>query len=1079
MRQKLLGFFLMTVLQVTVAFAQDKKVTGRVTDANDGSAIPGTSVIIKGTNSGTQTDGNGNFSLTVPQGKELLIRSIGFAEKTITVGASNVINIILTAESGDLNEVVVVAFGKAKKESLTGSVSAITAKDIEKRPVTNAMSVLEGAAAGVQVNNTTGQPGSSPSIRIRGFTTVSGDANNAPLYVIDGVPFAGNVADINPNDIESISVLKDAASSALYGARASNGVVIMTTKRAKGADGSMNLVINQGVYGRGIKEYETLNPNQYMETMWKGYRNNLRSTNPTVYPTDAAAGAKATASLISDYLYLNIYDQPDGALFDANGKLVANAKIRDGYRGDLDWFDGMERTGYRQDYTLSGSARSKKSNLYYSLGYLDEKGYVKTTDFQRVTGRINADIQAKEWMKYGFNIAGSHQKSNGAPGTTGSSGSIVNPFYFARNIAPIYPIYLHDEATGGFALDADGNKQFDDGTSSRNQLIGRHTIWENELNQDRTIRNTLQGQVFIDVKFLKDFTLTLKGDMNVRNNDNNTYSNAIIGDGSGNNGRASSENYRYKNYTAQQLLNWGKSFGQHNVDVLVAHENYYDSYNYLYGYKTNQTFAGQPDFSNFTQITNLDGYRVDYRTEGYLARARYNFNEKYYLDGSYRRDGTSKFFEDSRWGNFWSLGGSWLLSKENFFLPLTNVVDYAKLRASYGEVGNDAGADTYAWMALYTLEQNGNSAALYKIQNEAKNLQWETSSSITAALETRIYDRANIVVEYFDKRSQNLLFDVNLPLSAGGTSSGTAESVQTANIGSISNKGIEVTFDVDIVKTKNWRWNVGANATWMKNEVVKLPKENAENGIITGNYKLLKGHGIYDFWTYQFAGVDQMTGKSLYLADDVAFDPKNTGGAWFPYLVTIGDKNYTTNNTYAKRDWSGSAIPDVYGSFSTGLSYKSFTLSGIFTYSIGGKTYDDSYLSLMSMSGSVSNLHKDLLKAWDGIPEGMTETSANRIDPDGIPVVDFSKSILNNGMSTRFLQNGSYFVVKNIALSYSVPSSLLKRIDLSSVRINAGIENLATFTKLQGMNPQQSWNGRSVNAFVTPRVMSVGVNIGL
>ncbi|UYQ91960.1 SusC/RagA family TonB-linked outer membrane protein [Chitinophaga horti] len=1079
MRQKLLGLFLMTVLQVTVAFAQDRKVTGRVTDATDGSGIPGTSVIIKGTNTGTLTDGNGNFTINVPAGKELLFRSIGFGEKTIAVGQSAVLNVSLTTQTGDLNEVVVVAYGKAKKESITGSVAGVTSKDIEKRPVSNPISVLEGAAPGIQVNNTTGQPGAGPDVRIRGFTSNSSSGANAPLYVIDGVPFAGNVADINPNDIESVTVLKDAASSALYGSRGSNGVIIMTTKRAKGADGSINVVVNQGVYTRGIKEYERLSPNEFMETMWTGYRNNLMSTNPTLYPNAAAAGAKASASLVSDYLLLNIYDKDATALFDANGKLVADARIKSGYLGDLDWYKDIERRGYRQDYTISGTARSKKSNLYYSLGYLDEKGYVTTTDYQRVTGRINADVQAKEWMKYGFNLAGSHQKTNSAPGNTGDANSFVNPFNFARGMAPIYPVHMHDVTTGEYLLDEQGNKQYDDGNGTRGQSVGRHATWENELNQDRTIRNTLQGQIFIDFKFLKDFNFTLKGDMNVRNSDNNSYSNALIGDGSGNNGRASSTNYRYKNYTAQQLLTWGKNFGVHHVDALVAHENYYENTNYLYAYKTNQTFPGQVDFSNFTQITSLDGYKLDYRTEGYLSRVRYNYDEKYYIDGSFRRDGSSRFYKDVRWGNFWSVGGGWLLSKENFFQPLANVVDYAKVRASYGEVGNDLAAGRYAWMDLYTLDQNGNAPALYKIQNPALDLIWETSNSITAAVEGRIFDRANFTVEYFDKRSQNLIYDINLPLSAGATSSTASSSIMTKNIGSISNKGLEVSFDVDVVKTKDWRWNVGANATWMTNKVVKLPEENRENGIVSGNYKLLENHSLYDFWTYQYAGVDQMTGNALYLADDERFDPTKTGEAWMAFLVPINGKNYTRNTTYAKRDWSGSAIPNMYGSFTSALTFKGVTLSGLFTYSVGGKTYDDSYLGLMTMSGSVGNLHKDILNAWDGVPEGMTETSANRIDPKGVPVVDFSRSNLNNAMSTRFLQDGSYFVIKNIALSYALPVSVIKRADLTSVRINAGVENLATFTKLQGMNPQQSWNGRSVSAFVTPRVFSVGVNIGL
>lgn len=1073
----MLGIFLLGILQVTVVFAQSKKITGTVTASGDGTGIPGVSVIIQGTTSGTQTDADGRYVINVAVGQVLLFRSIGFAEKSVTVGASDVVHVSLEPQADELSEVVVIAYGRAKKESLTGAVSSITAKDIEKRPVTNAVGVLEGSAAGIQVNNTTGTPGGEPSVRIRGFASVNG--SNTPLYVIDGVPFAGNFSDINPNDVESITVLKDAASAALYGAKATNGVIIITTKMSsKSAEPGINVTVNQGLYTRGIKEYKRMNDREFMETMWKGYRNYLMSSDPTDYPTAAAAGAEATNTLISDYLYLNIYDKPDDQLFDANGKMLADAKMRPGYAGDMDWYKDIETMGHRQDYTISGRAGGPKTSLYYSIGYLDEKGYITMTDYKRFTGRINADIQAKSWLKYGFNLSGSHQITNNISGGTGNASSFVNPFYFSRHMAPIYPVHLHDMATGEYVLDEQGNRQFDPGDVTRNQNRGRHAIWENQLDRDRTFRNTLNGQAYLDVKFLKDFTFTFRGDMNVRSSDNHVYDNAVIGDGSGL-GRAFRENYRYKTYTVQQLLNWNKSFGLHNIDALAAHEYFYDNFNRLNGAKTGEVFANATELVNFTNITDLTDYQDNYRSEGYLSRVRYNYDEKYFLEGSFRRDASSRFHESTRWGNFWSLGGSWLLSQEDFFAPVKHIVDYAKVRVSYGEVGNDASAGRYAYMGLFALDQNANLGAAYKSQNEALDILWETSGAFSAAIETRLFNRANLVVEYFDKRSKNLLFDVNLPLSAGATSSSVAESVVTKNLGSVSNRGLELSFDVDVIQAKDWTWNVGANATWMKNKIVSLPEQNKENGIINGNYKFLEGHGIYDFWTFQYAGVDQTNGRALYLADDENFDPNDQNGAHQDYLVNINGVNYTMLNTYAKRDWSGSAIPKLFGAFNTSLSYKNLTLTGIFTYARGNKVYDDSYLDLMSMSGSVSGLHKDLLKAWDGAPKDMTPTSPDRIDPNGIPLVNFELNSQSNGMSTRFLQDGSYFVIKNIALSYRVPSSLLKAIDLNSASITASVENLATFTKLQGMNPQQSFNGRSLNAFVTPRVMSIAVNIGL
>jgi len=1079
MRQKLL-LLVITVLSYFAVHAQNRTITGKVLDATDGLPLPGVSIRAKGAAQYAQTTNQGTFSISVPANVQSLVFSfIGYTEQEVKITGSS-LNVKLSASTQNLSEVVVVAYGQSTKEAITGAVTSIGAKDIEKRPITNTLSVIEGAAPGIQVNNTSGQPGSEPTIRVRGFSSLE---NNEPLYVIDGVPFGGNVADINPNDIESVSILKDASASSLYGNRASNGVIIITTKKGIKGAGSLNVTSNQGYYSRGIAEYDKLNPKQYMEAMWQGFKNNLLSSSPTTYPTEAAAAARATSNLISDYLKLNIFNKPSTQLFDANGKMVADAAILPGYADDLDWFI-FERNGRRQDYNLNARTATDKSSLYFSTGYLNEKGYIKRSDYSRFIGRINADYTPKNWLKVGFNLGGSHQQSNYLSSiATTSSTSFANPYFYARNIAPIYPVHLHNITTGEYILGDDGNPVYDDGILTRNQYAGRHTIWENELNRDFDFRNTINGQGYIDVKFLKDFTFTVKGDLNVRNNEEQIYNNAIIGDGAGNKGRATRIIYRYKNYTGQELLNWNKSFGLHNIDVLAGHENYSYNYNYLNGYKTTETFAGKTELINFTDIVRLTDYQNNYRTEGFFSRARYNYDNKYYVDGSFRRDGSSRFSRDSRWGNFWSLGGSWIISKENFFQPLIGAADRLKLRASYGEVGNDAAAGYYAYMALYDMRQNANKSALTIGQNANEDLIWETSSSSNVALEGRIFKRANFVVEYFDKRSQNLLFDVNLPLSAGGTSTSVAESVITKNIGSISNRGLEVTVDVDVVKNKNWGWNVGANATFMKNKILKLPEENRQNGIISGLFKRIEGRGIYDFWTYQFVGVDQMTGDALYLPDTENYNVNGSapGKTAIPAanLVEINGNYYTNFNTYAKRDWSGSAIPKVFGSFSTSLSYKDLSLSGLFTYALGGKTYDYSYQDLMSMSGAVSALHADLVNAWTSAPAGMTATSPNRIDPNGTPVIDFSRSNRNNGTSTRFLQDGSYLVIKNIALSYRLPKTLLSKLDISSLNLYMGIENLATFTKLKGMNPQQAFNGTNDNTYVTPRTVSFGINIGL
>lgn len=1080
---KKLALFMICVLIVGMQFAeaQVKSVSGKVTSGEDNSPIPGVSVMAKGTTLGTITNIDGEYRLDVPTDVTTLVFSfVGMKTQEVLIsGTMN--NVVLQPDVLGLDEVMVVAYGTAKKESLTGAISSVNAEAIERRPVSNVAGVLEGKAAGVQVNNTYGEPGSDPVIRIRGFSSVNG--TNAPLYVIDGVAFGGNVSDLNPQDIESLTILKDAASSALYGNRAANGVVLITTKKGKKDGSSISVNVNQGIFSRGIKEYEKVGPEDYMEIMWKGYRNYLMTSQPNVYTTKELAGTEASNSLVSSILKYNIFDKPDNGLFDSNGKLVNGASVRSGY-DDLDWFKEVERLGHRQDYNVSGEGKSKSGHYFFSAGYLDEKGYVISSDFTRFTGRSNIGISPKKWINAGMTISASHQVSNNTTGDAGSTNAFINPFMYARNMAPIYPVYLHDMGTGSYMLDEMGNKRFDDGSSySRPQYVGRHIVWELGLDMDRTYRNTAQSQVYTDFIFLKDFKFSLKGDLNLRTTETQAYNNATIGDGSGNKGRARREMYRYKNYTFQQQLTWDKKIDLHSVDVLLGHENYYYNYAYTYGFKTTETFVGGTELINFTEITSLTGYQNNYRTESYLSRARYNYDNKYYFDASFRTDGSSRFYKDNRWGNFWSVGGSWSISKERFMQPYENTINFLKLRASYGEVGNDASVGYYGYMALFSLAQNANLGAAYKTQNEALDIQWETSSSFGVALEGALFNRANFSIEYFDKRSQDLLFDVYLPLSAGATSTSAAEATVTQNLGSVSNRGLEFIFDVDVVKSEDWRWNVGFNVSTLKNKIVTLPEQNRENGIVSGTKKYMEGHSIYDFWMFQYVGVDQMTGRSLYSPDFEKYyaGEAETGKTVIPaeHVVQIGQNYYTTNTTYSRKDWSGSAIPDLFGSASTSLSYKNFDLSVLLTYSLGGKTLDYSYQSLMSVSATPHSLHTDLLNAWDGVPSGMTENSPNRIDPNAVPGLNYGYSTYSDATSSRFLVDASYLVVKNIGLSYNFPSELVRVMDISGLSLTASVENLATFTKLQGMNPQQAFSGLNQNAFVTARVFSLGINIKL
>lgn len=1055
------------------SFAQQKKsITGTVTD-EEGIPLIGATILIQNTDYGVSTDENGSYTLNAKIGDVLIVSYIFHETAYVTIDNKSFYKTILKSEGEILDDLVVIAYGNATKESLTGAVASIDAKIIENRPVSNAVGALEGAAAGIQINNTSGQPGSEPDVRIRGFTTING--SNSPLYVVDGTPYPGNISDLNPADIESITVLKDASASTLYGARASNGVIMINTKKASKGSSFLNVTAKQGIYVRGMKDYDRIGPDDFMETMWTGYRNSMMSNKN--YSFEEAADY-VNKNLITNILGTNIYTVPEGeSLFDNNGNLNPNATIMNGYRGDLDWYKDIERTGYRQDYVLNGRVANDKGGAYFSLGLLNDEGYIKKTDFKRLTARVNADYKANDWLKLGANLAGSHQESNLINGDADNNGSYTNPFMFARNIAPIYSVHKHDLTTGEFLYDEYGNKIFDNG-ANRKQYVDRHVTWENELNTLENIRTTVNGQFFADIKFLEDFTFTIKGDLSLRNNEERKYENAIIGDGAGNNGRSKRTTYRYKSYMGQQLLNWSKSFGEHYIEALAGHENYSETYNYMYGMKGKQNLEGMIDWVNFNETINLTDYDQNYRTEGYFTRFKYNYSNKYYAETSFRRDGSSKFHKDNRWGNFWSVGGGWIISNEDFFK--IKDINLLKLRASYGEVGNDTGADRYAYQTLYTMKKNGGMGAFYKDQNGNKNLKWETSSSTDLGIETRIFNRANITIEYFNKESQNLLFDKKEALSEGSTNTEAAESILTVNMGKISNRGLELTFDVDIIKTTDLTWNVGFNATWMKNKIKRLPEENRENGYINGSKKYVEGKSIYEFYLYQHVGVDSQTGRSLYVFDNNSFsvnkaeEGKQTISDANKDIIEIDGNYYALNATYAKKEFSGSAIPDMYGSFSTALTYKNFTLSGLVTYSIGGKIYDYSYRSLMNAGDTPSALHKEVLNSYD-----MNNKSTERILYGANPSVDFFYSDENNlSLSNRFLKDASYLAIKNITLSYNMPQSLISKLGLTKFNINGSIENLATFTKLKGMNPQQAFNGTNYNAFVTPRTYTIGLSLG-
>ena len=1076
-------------LSVGISLAQTK-VTGTVVSYEDNEPIIGATIQVVGNAGvGTITDYDGNFTLDVPEGmKTLRITYVGMEPLEVAV-STKTLRIQLRNDVHTLDEVVVVAYGTQKKTSLTGSIQEVKSEAIELRPTSSVASALEGSVTGVQVNSTVGAPGEDPQIRIRGVGTVNG--SSSPLYILDGVPYSGSISDLNPQDIESMSVLKDAASAALYGNRASNGVILITTK--KGKQGKMNITfdVKQGTYSRGIAEYDRLGAREWMEAQWLNMKNNRMAAGDDA----ATAGAYASKHLIADRLQLNIFDKADEALFTADGKLVSDARIKGTYGEDLDWYKQAIGHGYRQEYNFNANGATEKSDYLVSLGYLDEQGYLKTSGFDRLSARLSGNIQPAEWLKVGVSLNATHQNFNAGYGTGNAN---TNPFNFCRKISPIYPVHAHNLTTGEYYLDGMGNLMYDGGSyidpdgqvvHTRNQYPDRHIIWENQLNTDKIIRNTVNSIAYANIILPYNFTLSLKGSLNLSNDSENKYYSAVIGDGKANNGRLRRTDVRQKNYTFQQQLHWRQEFGVHSVDALLGHESYKLTRNYMASGKDSEIVPNLTNLLNFTQFAQLYDYNDNYALESYLGRVRYGYDSRYNIEFSFRRDGSSRFAKNARWGNFWSTGASWVISNEKF-MKQYDWVNYLKLRADYGEVGNDSGSGLYGYMALYQQDVHAGKGAYYISQLPNEDLKWETGQSWGVAIEGRLFNKLNFNVEYFDRRNKDLIFNVYNPLSAGATDTTTPQSVTTMNLGTISNHGVEISGDMDVYKSKNWSVNVGASITFEKNKVVKLPEQNRD-GIIDGTKKIVEGMDRYQFYTYTWEGVNTKNGLSLYKfnGDEYFFtdggttygNPAGTEitGSQKNAVVVIDGTPYSYLTTYGKREFHGSAMPTAYGSFNFSVSYKAFSLYTLFTYQLGGKVMDSNYQLLMNSQSTPTALHKDVLKGWTA--EQATATDA--IDRNGVPMLSDAPVIVSgleadlNATSSRWLTSASYLILKNINLSYQLPKELVRKAGIENVMLTLTCENLFTLTARKGMNPQQNFAGTQSATFVTPRIFSAGVNI--
>ena len=1044
------------LLSLSAAMAQDTKVTGHVVDEN-GDPVIGATVLVKGTTIGTVTDFDGNFTLDVPsEHKHLQISYVGMETQEVRV-ASN-LNVTLESDSQALDEVMVVAYGTAKRSAFTGSAAMIDNEKIGQRQTSNVTNALAGQVAGVQTTSSTGQPGKDATVRIRGIGSIS--ASNDPLYVVDGVPYDGELSAINTSDIESMTVLKDAASNALYGARGANGVILITTKRGKSGDARVSFDAKWGVNKRGVPSYDRVNPAQFYELAYAAiYNGDLKG----LAAAGDLAGANAYANqamLSSSYLGYQVYSVPNGEqLVGMDGKLNPNATLgySDGtyfYTPD-DWSDALFENNTRQEYNLSVSGANDKMNYYMSAGYLDDQGIVPNSGFQRYTARLKADYQVKPWLKMGGNVSFTHYDSREQDTEGGSSNA--NAFYAANIIGSIYPMYVRD-ASGNIMIDERGMQRYDYGSdtnfSRTNVIPNANPLASYMLDKQKYSGDVISGKWFADIDIWGGIKAKVNIGVDANNVRNTDMVNPFYGqysETSGVGGIVSVSTSRTFSVNQQYLLTYNKTFNDvHNLDVLAGHENYNYKYSYLYGQREKIYNPDMPELNNGILNQTNSSYSQSYATEGWLFRVQYDYDGKYFGSASYRRDASSVFHPDNRWGNFWSIGAGWLMNKEAF-LANQSWIDMLKFKISYGTQGNDnlmySGGlyrNYYPYMDQYQLANSNNdfSTSLYYKGN--KDITWETSHSFNTGFDFTFWGgKLSGAVEYFSRKTTDMLYFKPVNPSIG-------YSTFPENIGSMVNRGVELDLHSNIINTKNFSWDINLNLTHFKNKVLELaPELNGQ--LISGSRIYREGESMYQLYLPKYVGVDAETGQALWALTE----PNDAGET-----VTTSYSEASSN-----RFATGDILPKVYGGFGTSLTAYGFDFSISFAYQLGGRILDYTYGELMSTDAMGSAWHTDMLNAWT--PEN-TNTD--------IPRLNVQDQYTGNLTQDRWLTSSNYLSLQNITFGYTLPKSWTQKLQIEGVRLYFVADNVALWSARKGLDPRQSYLSAD-NVYSPIRTISGGISL--
>ena len=1060
---------LLLAFVVQISFAQEKKVSGTVSDDN-GLPLPGSTIIIKGTSSGVSTDFDGNYSINANVGDILTFNYVGYADQDQTVGSSNVINVTMLADTS-LEEVIVIGYGTSTKEAFVGTATTIETENITAKANGNFSQALRGEVAGVQVVTGSGAPGSDATIRIRGTGSVNG--NRAPLYVVDGAPYASDISAINPADIESITILKDAAATSIYGSRGSNGVILVTTKTGKSGVSNISVDVRTSINSLMLPQYSVItSPEEYIETTYSSLVNKGRiqgEPNPNGWASDNLYGT--VEGINSAY---NIWDVPGNQLINqSTGRF--NEGINRRWTPTL-WSDAAFGTGVRQEANIQFDGGDEKTQYAASFGYLDDEGFVTNSGYTRYTTRINLQHKPKEWLRVGANMAftgAQYNRSSGSEGSTGSSGNI---FALTSTTPSIYDVFLRDTDGNLIADPIFGGNQYDYGNDyGRRAWNATNGIADSKYDVSRTNSITLLGNFNLGIDFTEWLSLDIRYSGQFSDTDSASRGNPYYGGNAGS-GFLSKSLSQNVNQNWNQILKFNTNIGELNIDGIIGHESNENRFKNMNAAAQNAILPNNLDLDQYTiPFGRAGSYSQAYTLESWLGAVNLSYDGKYFLSSSVRRDGSSRFIKN-KWGTFGSVGLGWVMSKEDFF-PQDSFVDYFKVKGSFGINGDQGNNLQYGWQ-IFGINQTPDGSYSFTQSSTLANreLTWEEREKSQIGFETILFDgKVTLDMDYFSDKTKNMFFNQTLPGSSGST-------LIQYNDGVLANRGLEFNTNINLIQTEDFSMSLNVNGAMLTNELEEMPTDyfTGEPKVLDGRYSA--GKSLYDWYMREWAGVNPATGTAMWnlyyddMNNDGIFDSGDSAiNSMTLYMDEFPDANVQKTSTETYSDATQKYVgknnqPDIAGGFRLNAAYKNFDISAQFTYSIGGYIYDNGYATIMqnrSLAGS-DNFHTDARNAWK---QPGDITNVPRLS------AGYSTDVQHNSYSTRFLTKADYLSLNNVRLGYALPKDAVSKAKLENVSFYVSGDNLMMLSARKGLNPQTLISSSGSGIYMPMTTFSIGTKI--